>query len=211
MHNKFKLFPHENYRSILCLNGTLPPADFFAIKLPVFAADGAANRLTEMGIVPEMVIGDLDSITQENLAALNSHYHFDQDYCDFEKSLQYLQQKNLLPAIILGLEGGYLDHTLNNINCFMQTAGSVFYSPPLSGFVLREKEHRTLALPLQTKISLIGLPYAKLSSQGLKWELNQYELFYPGKNSCFNRSVSKIVKLDAHAGNTLILIYTEKT
>lgn len=142
----------EQYKSILCLNGDLPEVDFFDKNLPIIAADGAANSLINMGIKPSMVIGDLDSITADNQALENTHLHYDQNFCDFEKSLDYLKKNDLLPSIIVGLNGGFIDHILNNINHFV-TTNSILYAPPIYGFTMRANEKKSFILPLNTKIS----------------------------------------------------------
>lgn len=197
---------YQKYRSILCLNGALPSADFFKSELPIIAADGAANTLMEMGIKPDLVIGDLDAIDQRWLKEVETLYVYDQNFCDYEKSLDYLASKNLLPCIVVGINGGYLDHVLNNINIFMKSK-NLLYAPPLYGCVVREDEHQTFNLPIDTKISLMGIPKAKVTTKGLKWELIDSTLSFPGVSSCFNRGVDDIVEIRVHEGSVLVLIY----
>jgi thiamine pyrophosphokinase len=199
-----------NYKSILCLDGDLPRVSFFNNNLPIIAADGAANQLMALGIKPELVIGDLDSIRPEHLEQLATFYHYDQNLCDFEKSLRYLHQKDLLPTIIVGLNGGFLDHVLNNINHFMDT-NNVLYAPPIYGFTLVSHSAKALNLPFNSKISLLGIPSAKISTQGLKWDLNNAHLSFPGHNSCFNRSVTAEIEITVHEGAILMLIYEDTT
>lgn len=201
-----QLLDLNNFRSILCLDGTLPDAGFFQASLPVIAADGAANTLMKMGVIPQLVIGDLDSIAPEYKEKLKTHFHYDQNFCDFEKSLDYLEQHDLLPAIIVGMNGGYLDHILNNINIFMR-AGNFFFAPPLCGYVLHHGQSKTVTLPLQTKISMMGIPSAIVSTKGFEWELSHASLTFPGKNSCFNRNVNDELEITVHEGSALILIY----
>ncbi|WP_367605511.1 thiamine diphosphokinase [Legionella sp. W05-934-2] len=134
----------SRYRSILCLNGDLPEASFFRQQqLPVIAADGAANHLKKMRLSPEIIIGDLDSI---HAALRNNHpvlFEPCQNSSDFQKSMHYLHQQNLLPAIIVGMNGGYLDHILNNINIFMAT-NSLFYAPPTSWIRYKKRSIRAI-------------------------------------------------------------------
>lgn len=204
------MIEYENYKSIICLNGDLPVslkgACLFEKNMPIIAADGSANALMRMGVRPHLVIGDLDSIEPEYACQLNLHLHYDQDLCDFQKALIYLQEKQLFPAIVLGISGGYLDHILNNINIFLGT-DSVFYAPPIYGFTLCENKEKSCRLPLNSKISLLGIPSAEISTEGLKWELNSYQMSYPGSNSCFNRSIQDEVHFKIHKGTVLILIY----
>lgn len=193
-------------RSILCLNGELPDAGFFAAtKLPLVAADGAANILYDAGLMPDMIIGDLDSVTETVRSHADVLHCPDQSSCDFEKCLVYLQEQNLLPALITGISGGYLDHILNNVSIFTRTE-SLFYAPPLTGFVMPPSS-KSLALPPDTKISLLGLPEAMVSTGGLKWELKNTRLSFGGKNSCFNRTQCGRVHIAVTEGRLLVLIY----
>jgi len=199
----------EQYRSILCLNGHLPEKTFFLDSpLPVIAADGAANLLHQLGIIPEIIIGDLDSVSALPCEKSKILYKPDQNTSDYQKSLDYLKEHDLLPSIVVGINGGYLDHILNNINIFLET-DSLLYAPPLLGFVVKENTERLFSLPYNTKISLFGIPNALVTSKGLKWELKQDKLFFPGTNSCFNRTLDSSIHIQVHQGATLVLIYDE--
>lgn len=198
----------KQYRSILCLNGTLPEKSFFEkLSLPIFAADGAANTLMAEGIKPVQVLGDLDSIHPTVRTICETVLLFDQQFCDFEKSLTYLEGKGLLPAIIVGMNGGYIDHILNNVNVFMQGA-NLFYAPPIVGFTLVAGEQGGWQLPINSKISLFGIPSACITSHGLVWELKQAILQFVGKNSAFNRTLNPKIRLEVHEGQALVLIYS---
>ncbi|WP_454782151.1 thiamine diphosphokinase [Legionella sp. WA2022007384] len=197
------------YQSILCLNGNLPDSSFFAaMNLPIIAADGAANSLFELGINPQLITGDLDSVRP---ALLKNHpfLHIpDQNSSDYQKALGYLKDHNLLPAIVVGINGGHLDHILNNMNIFMET-NCLLYAPPIRGFVLNKQSKINLSLPVHTKISLMGIPEATLSSLGLHWELNDTPLSFPGQTSCFNRTQAPEIVLEVHHGSVLVLIYEQ--
>ena len=194
------------YKSILCLNGDLPPKDFFeTLSLPLIAADGAANKLHKLGITPNVVIGDLDSI-DPHLEVERIHVE-DQSRCDYEKSMVYLTDHGLLPTIILGSNGGDLDHILNNMNVFMTCPpGNLLYTPPLYGSVISQSQ-TILKLPLHTKVSLIGLPQARLITQGLKWNLTNQTLCFPGFNACFNRTNENIISIQVLEGQILFLAH----
>lgn len=207
MHDTINL---RGYRSILCLNGDLPDLTFFtSLKVPIIAADGAANSLVERGISPTLIIGDLDSVRHE----IFEHHSFlrvpEQESNDYQKAMRYLKDNELLPAIVVGINGGHLDHILNNINIFIGT-NCLLYAPPLKGFVINQQSKVNLLLPIQTKISLMGIPKATLSSKGLKWELNHAQLSFPGQTSCFNRTLLSEITLEVHRGAVLVLIYEQR-
>lgn len=201
----------KGYRSILCLNGHLPDKIFFdQLTLPIIAADGAANTLVDMALKPEIIIGDLDSV-HPHLKASHPVLHApDQDSNDYQKALIYLKQNNLLPSIVVGINGGHLDHILNNINIFMGTH-CLLYSPPIKGFVIEAGCPHRLHLAENTKLSLIGIPQALVSTKGLKWELDHMVLEFPGQTSCFNRSLEPEIEFNIHQGSVLVLIYEQPT
>ncbi|WP_250296864.1 thiamine diphosphokinase [Wolbachia endosymbiont of Oedothorax gibbosus] len=121
------------------LNGEIPGSSFFKQGIPIIAVDGGANRLVSIGVQPDLVIGDLDSVNPDLRANLNTVHLPDQDYCDFSKAIAHLKTMKLLPSIITGITGGAIDHILQNINVFLST-GSIFYtpSPPMVGYTLQK-------------------------------------------------------------------------
>jgi thiamine pyrophosphokinase len=194
------------YKSILCLSGELPQKDFFETRqLPVIAADGAANKLHTLGITPHIVIGDLDSV-DPSLNVNRLHIH-DQSRCDYEKSMEYLEQNGLLPTIILGSSGGDLDHILNNMSIFMLNGqGNLLYAPPLYGAIFSNPQTQ-ITLPIHTKVSMLGLPQARVVTQGLEWDLTGQKLYFPGFNACLNRSKSTKVHVQVLEGQILFLAH----
>ncbi|MGL9779840.1 MAG: thiamine diphosphokinase [Wolbachia sp.] len=199
----------QQYRSIVVLNGEIPSSSFFKQGIPIIAVDGGANRLVSIGVQPDLVIGDLDSVNLDLRANLNTIYLPDQDYCDFSKAMAHLKIVKLLPSIVTGITGGAIDHILQNINIFLST-GSIFYtpSPPMVGYIL-QKSITHFSLPKDTKISLLGMPTAQISTKGLKWELCLNKLAFPGKNSCFNRSLGNKLSIEVHSGICLAMVYLE--
>jgi len=61
---------------LIIANGILPPKDFckqFTNKADkIIAADGGANHCLTLGITPDIVIGDLDSISDEAKEKFNN-------------------------------------------------------------------------------------------------------------------------------------------
>lgn len=199
----------KSFKSILCLDGDLPSAEFLAqLALPIIAADGAANKLVAIDIIPHITIGDLDSIDPLLLNKLKTLHRPDQNSCDYQKAIEYMSVENLLPAIICGISGGAIDHILNNINLFMQSS-NMLYTNEVIGHVLPADKKQIYHLPLGTKISCLGIPKALITSTGLEWELTQYFMEFPGANSCFNRTNSTEINLHVEEGKALILIYRD--
>lgn len=199
---------YQNAKSILCLNGDLPTSHFFAEDKVIVATDGAADKLLKIGVEPSIIIGDLDSIEHDKHPERKMLYLPNQNQSDFQKALQYLAQNQLLPTIVFGVGGGFIDHILCNINIIAENE-CAFYSPPLIGYILKDQAVSNLVLKPNTKISLLAITKAKIKTSGLKWELNDEILQFPGNNSCFNRTVSENISIKVLEGKLLVMIYTE--
>jgi thiamine pyrophosphokinase len=198
----------ERYKSILCLNGELPNKSFFATDLPIIAADGAANQLSAMGVTPDVIIGDLDSID------IKDHPHSmiiskpEQSRSDFQKALEYVEMNNLTPTLVTGVSGGFIDHILNNINVILKN-DCTFYAHPILGYVLKAPTNFNIKLNKSTKISLFAMAKARVTTNGLKWNLKEDIFEFPGVNSALNRVASEDVTIEVLEGNLLVLIYTK--
>lgn len=192
------------YKSLTCLNSHLPEADFFSIDLPIIAADGALNRLMKMGVVPDVVIGDLDSAEEGYLNQVPSICIDDQNNSDFEKTIAYLKQKDLLPTLVLGAGGGFFDHVLYNTQIIIKH-NLMFYNPPILGITVHQSQ--SFELPLNTKLSILG--DGVVSSKGLKWNLHQTKFELIKTSSCFNRSVEPKITLRIQQGTVMLLIYLD--
>lgn len=137
------------------------------------AADGGADRALAAGLVPEAVIGDLDSIGESARAAVGPSRLFhvgEQETTDFEKSLTRIAAPFVLA---LGFAGPRLDHTLAVWNTLVRVAG-----PPC--LVLGEKDlafaappRRRLSLALRPGTRLSLFPMARVGGRagGLRWPI----------------------------------------
>ena len=87
----------------------------------LIAADGGALPLLRAGIVPHVVIGDMDSINAAGLAELDAHgvtlqrFPREKDETDLELALLHAAAAGATAIDILGALGGRWDHTLANV------------------------------------------------------------------------------------------------
>jgi thiamine pyrophosphokinase len=85
----------------------------------VVAADGGANIARRYGIKPDIIIGDLDSVSRATLRFFLSStilYVSRQDNTDLEKALDLLAARNIREVVIIGGTGKRIDFTLANLS-----------------------------------------------------------------------------------------------
>lgn len=108
-------------RLIIFANGTL--GDSFSIHADdiVIAADGGVHHALAHGIIPQVVIGDLDSVTADEMVTLRQsgstihQYDRRKDFTDLELALQYAETQAADQVIVLAALGARWDQTLANL------------------------------------------------------------------------------------------------
>ncbi|HLB00126.1 MAG TPA: thiamine diphosphokinase [Bacteroidota bacterium] len=102
------------------------PADSLVVKLArsadlVVCADGGARHASRLGIRPDVILGDLDSLTP----AGRRRFHRviirrfpDQESTDLEKAIRYCVSLKIAGAVIAGAAGDRLDHSTSALGCF---------------------------------------------------------------------------------------------
>ena len=197
-----------NSKTILCLNSTLPDDSKLYEGKYIIATDGAANRLHTLGIIPNLIIGDFDSIDPAEHKNVTQIHSPDQNQSDFQKALSHIKEHELGPFIVFGVNDGLLDHIICNISLIAEH-DCTFYAPPILGCSISSKGVHNFAAGKNSKISIMGLPNAVISSQGLKWELNKTPLDFPAHNSWFNRCLDNTINIELISGKIIIMIYLE--
>lgn len=207
------LAEHDAYDGMILLNGVLPPLDVLErlSSLPFIAADGAANALHEMGIIPDILAGDLDSVHPSVLEAVHQHgmviADTDQDINDFEKALRVATASHWNNILVAGIHGGELEHTLNNWSVLMRHGrtmqlyaldGSRIGTPVYDTFIYRAE--------IGEIISIIPQPRARITTAGLHWSLADEVLELGTREGARNRATQSDVSVTVHDGSVMIFV-----
>ena len=80
----------------------------------IIAVDGSANKLIDLGIIPDVIIGDFDSLQAKRIKNVKLIETPDQNKTDFRKTLDWCIEKNILSISIFGISGKSDDHFLAN-------------------------------------------------------------------------------------------------
>lgn len=207
-----------NFQTILTADGDIPPKSFWEICSYEYliCTDGAADVLRHLGQQPNIIIGDLDTLINRygSLESIKKTFpkakiiqKIQQDSTDFEKAINYATTNLSGSLLCLGLFGKAIDHTLHNLSAFCKIVPPIFATnklPSISwahqfgdtrqwGFVLPQQ--CSIYTEPNQLISFHPMPEATLSSDGLKWELNDSLLHLSGGASVRNRTQKKRITL----------------
>ena len=183
----------------------------------LIAADGGAQNCQILGLTPNVVIGDLDSLNPSDLDTLNDRgtqfvlYPKDKDQTDLELALRHAVNSGANEILLIGLLGGRLDQTLANLLLLsLPDWGDVQLASlegPDTAHFLRGGNSIELKGQAGDIVSLIPLsPKATgVTTRGLRWGLQDAELSFGSTLGISNEMVkpNSLVKIDA--GNLLIV------
>ena len=114
----------------------------------VIAADGGYVYCKMLGIVPDIILGDLDSVEEEDAREIAEIYKQDpervvllpseKDDTDTLAAIRVGLSEGCKQFLIYGGQGGRLEHTIANIQClkFLKEQGAVGYLMDGTGMVL---------------------------------------------------------------------------
>lgn len=178
----------------------------------VIAADGGANSCVRLGRVPNVVVGDFDSITKKNLVNFKKNkftkviYDPDQNKTDLELAIKILNKLKPKQATILGVLGDRFDHTLANIITLDKINKKINLK-----IVAKDHEIHLPAKKIIIKgkigeiISVIPLTKVKgLTYSGLKWPLKKAKVDF-GWIGIRNQLVGAQAQISLISGKILII------
>ncbi|TAL69496.1 MAG: thiamine diphosphokinase [Bacteroidetes bacterium] len=213
--NIYKLTFKDNIiDAILCLDAVLPGREFFSFfkNIPVVAADGASFKLYEYSLIPDYIIGDLDTFLSnplsEELRTRAEVIHLpEQETNDFEKSLNFCYKKNWKNILIVGFHGGALEHTLNNwsiLKKFCRILNLCVYDE--ERYAIPIFNSIRFSPKVTEKISIIPQPNVNLTTIGLQWELNNEELELGRREGIKNIAIAEAIEIKLNNGEYLLFI-----
>ena len=94
----------------------------------LLCADGGANYAYEMGLIPQYIVGDMDSIrpgVREFYASRQVQfrkYPQNKDFTDTQLALTLAEELGADEVLFIGTLGKRLDHTLSNLYCGISLA-----------------------------------------------------------------------------------------
>lgn len=176
-------------------------------------SDGGANFALQNELIPDLIIGDLDSIHDQArqhytdlkvlITALRS-----QELNDLEKSLNYITDRYSFNSfVLLGFLGLREDHSYATLQIVeKQTSPAVFqvYSKTAEYLILPPGDYE-FHFPVKHPLSVFAMPEAgNLTTTGLKWNLSGATLSR-GSRGLSNISTKSAVHFSFDSGKILLI------
>ena len=177
----------------------------------LICADGGADSALRLGLTPDFIIGDLDSISKETIKIFKNTSQIlqykRQNDTDVEKCLKFAIKNKFDEALLIGVTGNRLDHTICNLGIVLKYFSKIkisllaenSYLKPYTGDIRLKTQKGEI-------ISLYGFDKkTKITSRGLKYPLKNISLPFGEKESTSNVSTSNSVQLKIRNGIIFII------
>lgn len=180
----------------------------------VVCADGGARHALAMGIIPDLVLGDFDSLAPEVMLELQGSkcqredHPSEKDATDTEIALDWCLGHDPGEILLLGVLGSRLDHTLANVFLLAKI-------PPQIPAKIIDRQNEVFMV--REQIALAGLPGDNLSiislapmtsgisTKGLKYILHEDILDFGSSRGISNEFVREEIEVAMQSGWALVI------
>lgn len=200
---------------LLICNGQKESAAFIRSRAAradfIICADGGADAALDAEVVPDLIVGDLDSLSAraKKLKSADFLRVPRQDNTDFEKALDFILTQKIKTVRVICALGGREDFALANLLSALNYADKkeiIFETENLEIHAL--KKSKTFACKKNKRVSLLAPSGARgVTLSGLKYPLKNAVLA-PGGRALSNITTARKFTVKLTSGS--VLVYQEK-
>lgn len=174
-------------------------------------ADGGANTAFKLGITPNFIIGDFDSVRKDVLKYYKEKSQIinikSQYTTDVEKCLNFAVKNKYTHTVLLGATGDRLDHSFCNLGIVLKYFGKIkIYMLHQKSVLAAFSGKVVLNTELSEIISIYGIDgKTKFTTYGLKYPLNDEPLPFGVRESTSNIATREKVVIEIKGGKAFII------
>lgn len=192
-----------NHTSVRVVASWLEDADL------IIAADGGFLRCLEAGYVPDVVLGDFDSVPaslfSDDLLVIRDEA---QDITDCAKLLEYCHHEGHRKVVLTCTEGDLMDHQLDAIHSAAKSEVEVTFALERGiGVILKPNKPAKHTVENGARVSLIPIAdVASANLTGVEWKLTNQPISALGQTSISNRATETTIEATIDSGSAYLFI-----
>jgi thiamine pyrophosphokinase len=197
---------------VVLANGNPPshrhPLSILNNAATLICADGAATTAVKLGRIPDVIIGDMDSMDEAHIPPESEVIAMTgQHNTDLEKVLDWCVGKNVPSAILLGLSGMREDHMMANFAVFSEYSHRLQLTAVTDyGIIHHVAGNKSFDCESGATVSLLlAANEPTISSHGLKYTLKAEKL-KTGGHGISNRAEREHFSLEVSGGSLFLII-----
>jgi thiamine pyrophosphokinase len=206
-------------RALIFLNGDLSNVQRAKTYLKntdlIIAADGGAEFVLKLGMIPHVIIGDNDSLSKKTQSQLANQpiewitFPKEKDATDSELALQHAIENDFKEILLFGVLGTRSDHFLTNIFALTNHAKKGITLKIIEGNQEMQVIHDAIILrgKVGDLVSLIPITgdARGVSTQNLQYPLTNETLFFGSSRGISNVMTDRTAKVNLSKGLLLVI------
>ncbi|MEW9124011.1 MAG: thiamine diphosphokinase [Thermotaleaceae bacterium] len=207
---KCAIIANGDIRDYLFIKKSLLEYDF------LICADGGVRHFYHMGLLPDIVVGDLDSVNEEHLQYIKAYnipiqkFSPDKDYTDTELAIRYALDLNATDIAIFGAIGTRMDHTLSNIFLLVPLLKRGIQGKLIDEYNEISITHNNIEVEKKIGNNITILPLVSqvkgITLEGFQYPLEEYDMKMGESIGISNRVLSDYGKIIVQEGILLVII-----
>lgn len=200
-------------RAVIIGNGDIKSYDFIKSRISngdlIICADGGYNHARNMDIMPDVLIGDLDSASGYDDVKNRLEYPVRKDFTDGELAVMYANEHGCDEIVLAGMTGNRLDHTIADIMLLAHCKKGVLIDDNNEIYLLRDKliiegyRGQTLSI-----VPITG-DAEGVSTSGLEYPLNAETLHFASTRGISNVMTAEKCEITIERGLALVIKVNE--
>jgi len=185
----------------------------------IVSADGGLRYIRSLGLTPNLVVGDLDSVSHDDIEYLKNNnietlkFPTDKDQTDLEIALTELVKRDYKDILVIGALGGRTDQTIANLGLISSISNDEVRIEFDDGreHIMLIRGYKKLSGEKGDTVSLIPQcsPVKGVKTRGLRYSLNDESLFPGQTRGVSNEMLRKSAEINITSG-TVLCIHTRK-
>ena len=210
-------------RAVIFANGVIQEINLvkplIGKKDLIVSADGGLRYIRSLGLIPDLVIGDLDSVSQDDIEFFEDKkieilkFPIEKDQTDLEIALRELIKRGYRNILVIGALGGRIDQTLANLGLMSSLTNNDIRIELDDGqeHIMLVKNHQVFFGKKGDTVSLIPQcsPAKGITTSGLRYPLNDESLFSGQTRGISNEMIGGKAEINIKLG-TVLCIHTRK-
>lgn len=178
----------------------------------VVAADSGLDHAERLGIEPDVVVGDFDSVSADALdrfAGPVERHPVAKDATDLELALQWAVHRAPDRIVVLGGHGGRLDHFLANALVLTTVPAHILVewrAGPATIHVVRTAIDLVGEEGAKVSLVPVGGGVSGVSTEGLRWPLSDAALTSGSTLGVSNEFASSAARVEVAEGTLLVIV-----
>jgi thiamine pyrophosphokinase len=176
-------FQPQSY-TVIVADGSFPqhevPLNYLKNAKRIVCCDGSTENLLLYGMLPDAIVGDLDSLSDELVTRFADRIHLDesQDTNDLTKAVTWCSENGYKDIVIVGATGKREDHTLGNVSLladYIKEVNAIMVSD--TGIFRPLLKSTAISSFTGQQVSIFSIdPGTEVTSHGLRYPLTRSKI-----------------------------------